>query len=130
MHERHIPSFCGEFIRFTLFKQVPKYLTTGLKRPSGTYSPAAEASTQGLKCKIRTIHILKQQLRISNQELLDNLKSNDFSKIDTIKTYHFSTLYTTISHDKLRYLLFQIMHNCFEHIWHPEIQISCYWETI
>jgi hypothetical protein len=32
---------------FVYLKQVPKYLATGLKRPSGTYSPPAEASTQG-----------------------------------------------------------------------------------
>jgi hypothetical protein len=30
---------------FVFLKQVPKYIATGLKRPSGTYSPPAEAST-------------------------------------------------------------------------------------
>jgi hypothetical protein len=36
------------FIHIRNFKQVPKYLATGLQRPSGTYSPPAEASIQGL----------------------------------------------------------------------------------
>ena len=46
-------------------------------------------------------------------DLLENLKSHDFSKIDSIKTYDFSTLYTTIPHDKLKFRLFQIIDNCF-----------------
>jgi hypothetical protein len=36
-------------IHIRIFKQVPKYLATGLLRPLGTCSPPAEASTQGLK---------------------------------------------------------------------------------
>ena len=36
-----------------------------------------------------------------------------YSKIDCIKTYDFSTLYTTIPHDKLKSRLFQIIDNCF-----------------
>jgi hypothetical protein len=47
------------------------------------------------------------------KELLENFKSHDFSKIDSIKTYDFSTLYTTISHNKLKSRLFQIIENCF-----------------
>ena len=35
------------------------------------------------------------------------------SKIDSIKTYDFSTLYTTIPHNKLKSRLFQIIDNCF-----------------
>jgi hypothetical protein len=77
MHERDNPSFWYEYIKFTfflgsfihirIFKQVPKYLATGLKRPSRTHSPPAdlEASTQGLKWKINTIPILMHQIRIS-----------------------------------------------------------------
>jgi hypothetical protein len=61
----------------------------------------------------------------SSKEILENLKSHDFSKIDSIKTYDFSTLYTTIPHNKLKYGLFQIIDNCFlKQKWHPEIQIS------
>jgi hypothetical protein len=75
MHEGDNPSFWDEFKNYTFFltvlfiyvflKQVPKYLATELKGPSGTYSPPAEASTQGLKCKTNTIPILMHQMRIS-----------------------------------------------------------------
>ena len=49
----------------------------------------------------------------NSKELLENLKSHDFSKIDSIKTYDFFTLYTTIPHNKLKSRLFQIIGNCF-----------------
>ena len=49
----------------------------------------------------------------NSKELLENLKSHDFSKIDSVKTYDFSTLYTTIPHNKLKSRLFQIIDNCF-----------------
>jgi hypothetical protein len=49
----------------------------------------------------------------NSKELLENLKYHDFSKIDSIKTYDFSTLYTTIPHNKLKSRLFQIIDNCF-----------------
>jgi hypothetical protein len=49
----------------------------------------------------------------NSKELLENLKSHDFSKIDSIKTYDFPTLYTTIPHNKLKYRLFQIIDDCF-----------------
>jgi hypothetical protein len=49
----------------------------------------------------------------NSKELLENLKSHDFSKIDSIKTYDFSTLFTTIPHNKLKSRLFQIIDNCF-----------------
>jgi hypothetical protein len=54
---------------YSYFKQVPKYLATGLKRPSGTNSPPAEASTQGLKYKTNTIPILMHQMRISTNQV-------------------------------------------------------------
>jgi hypothetical protein len=75
MHEGDNPSFRYEFINFVffltififfgIFKQEPKYLATGLHRPLGTYSPPAEASTQGLNCKTNTIPVLMHQMRIS-----------------------------------------------------------------
>jgi hypothetical protein len=75
MHKGDNPSFWDEFIKFTffstiffmfrIFNQVPKYLATGLYRPSGTYSPPAEASTQELKCKTNTIPILMHHMIIS-----------------------------------------------------------------
>jgi hypothetical protein len=49
----------------------------------------------------------------NSKELLEKLKSHDFSKIDCIKTYDFSTLYTTIPHNKLKSRLFQIIDNLF-----------------
>ena len=72
MHEGDNPSFLDEIyflldscIHIRIFKQILKYLATGLYRPSGTNSPSAEASTQGLKCKANTIPILMHQMRIS-----------------------------------------------------------------
>jgi hypothetical protein len=49
------------------------------------------------------------------KELFENLKSVDFPKIDNIKTYDFSTLYTTISHNKFlkKARVFQIIDNYF-----------------
>jgi hypothetical protein len=61
--------FLDSLIHIRIFKQVPKYLATGLQRPSGTYNPPAEASTQGLKWKINTIPILMHQMRISTNQV-------------------------------------------------------------
>jgi hypothetical protein len=47
----------------------------------------------------------------NSKELLENLKSRDFSKIGSIKMYDFSTLYTRIPHNKLKSRLFQIIDN-------------------
>jgi hypothetical protein len=79
IHERDNPSFWNEFIKKNIFflselfifvfKKVPKYLATGLKRPSGTNSPPAEVSTQGLKYKTNTIPILMHQMHISTNEV-------------------------------------------------------------
>jgi hypothetical protein len=53
-----------------MFKQIPKYFATGLKRPSRTNSPpAAEASTQELKCKTNIIPILMHQMHISTDQV-------------------------------------------------------------
>jgi hypothetical protein len=49
----------------------------------------------------------------TSKELLENLKSRDFSKIDSMKTYDFSTCYTTIPHKTLKSMLFQIIDNYF-----------------
>jgi hypothetical protein len=38
----------------------------------------------------------------NSKDLLNNLKSRSFSKISSIKTLDFSTLYTTLPHDKLK----------------------------
>jgi hypothetical protein len=39
--------FLDSIIHIRIFKQVPKYLATGLERPSGTYSSVAEAPHRG-----------------------------------------------------------------------------------
>ena len=49
----------------------------------------------------------------NSKELLDNLKSRSTSKITAIKTFDFSTLYTTIPHDKLKERLKDIIHQAF-----------------
>jgi hypothetical protein len=48
----------------------------------------------------------------NSKELLANLKAQNFSQINGIKTYDFSTLYTTIPHEKLKSRLFDIIDIC------------------
>jgi hypothetical protein len=48
---------------------------------------------------------------------LDNLKSRSFSQVSSIKTFDFSTLYTTLPHDKLKTRLKETIHKAFSHIW-------------
>jgi hypothetical protein len=48
-------------------------------------------------------------------ELLADLKAQNFSQINIIKTYDFSTLYTTTLHEKLKCRLSDIIDNCFFH---------------
>ena len=38
----------------------------------------------------------------NSKDLLDNLKSRSFSQVSSIKTFDFSTLYTTLPHDKIK----------------------------
>jgi hypothetical protein len=49
----------------------------------------------------------------NSKELLANLKAQNLFQINSIKTYDFSTLYTTIPHDKLKSRLVDIIDNCF-----------------
>ena len=42
----------------------------------------------------------------NSKELLEHLKSPNFNHITSIKSFDFSTLYTTIPHDKLKNLLY------------------------
>ena len=49
----------------------------------------------------------------NSKELLENLKSRSFSNVTSIKTFDFSTLYTTLPHEKLKTRLKQIIHNAF-----------------
>ena len=45
------------------------------------------------------------------KELLDNLQSHSLISINSIKTYDFSTLYTTIPHTKLKAILSDLIAN-------------------
>ena len=51
----------------------------------------------------------------NSKELLDHLKSPNFNLITNIKSFDFSTLYTTIPHQKLESRLATIIRNSFIH---------------
>ena len=60
------------------------------------------------RSRVNQMWILK-----NSKELLENLKYPIFSQIYSIKTYDFTTLYTTIPHDKLKTRLFNLIDSCF-----------------
>ena len=47
------------------------------------------------------------------KDLLDSLKSRSFSQVSSITNFDFSTLYTTLSHDKLKIRLQETIHKAF-----------------
>ena len=49
----------------------------------------------------------------NSKELLEHLKSNSFSRVNSIQAFDFSTLYTTIPHSKLKERLAKIISNAF-----------------
>jgi hypothetical protein len=49
----------------------------------------------------------------NSKDLLENLKSRSFSQVSSIKTFDFSTLYTTLPHDKLKTRLKETIHKAF-----------------
>ena len=49
----------------------------------------------------------------NSKELIENLKSRSFSTVTSIKTFDFSTLYTTIPHSKLKKRLKDLIFRCF-----------------
>ena len=51
----------------------------------------------------------------NSKDLLDNLKSRSFSHASSIKTFDFSTLYTTLPDDKLKSRLKETIHKAFSH---------------
>jgi hypothetical protein len=51
----------------------------------------------------------------NSKDLLDNLKSRSFSQVSSIKTFDFSTLYTTLPHNKLKTRLKVTIHKAFSH---------------
>jgi hypothetical protein len=50
-----------------------------------------------------------------SKDLLDNLISRSLSQVSSIETFDFSTLYTTLPHDKLKTRLKETMHKAFSH---------------
>jgi hypothetical protein len=55
----------------------------------------------------------------NSKDLLDNLKSRSFSQVSSIKAFDFSTLYTTLPHDKLKTRLK-------EHADHLFLGVACF----
>ena len=55
------------------------------------------------------------QMRIlkNSKDLSENLKAQSLYSVNSIKSFDFSTLYTTISHDKLKSKLKEIVNQCF-----------------
>jgi hypothetical protein len=51
----------------------------------------------------------------NSKDLLDKLKSRSCSQVFSIKTFDFSTLYTTLPHDKLKTRLKETIHKAFSH---------------
>ena len=51
----------------------------------------------------------------NSKDLLHNLKSRSFSQVSSIKTFDFSTLYTTLPHDKVKTRLKETIHKAFSH---------------
>jgi hypothetical protein len=51
----------------------------------------------------------------NSKDLLKNLRSRSFSHVSSIKTFDFSTLYTTLPHDKLKTRLKETIHKAFSH---------------
>ena len=51
----------------------------------------------------------------NSKELLENLKAQSLHSINSIKPFVFSTLYTSIPHDKLKSKLKVIINQCFFH---------------
>jgi hypothetical protein len=51
----------------------------------------------------------------NSKDLLDSLKSRSFSQVSSIKTLDFSTLNTTLPHEKLKTRLKETIHKAFSH---------------
>jgi hypothetical protein len=51
----------------------------------------------------------------NSKDFLDNLQSRSFSHVSSIKTFDFSTLYTTLPHNKLTTRLKETIHKAFSH---------------
>jgi hypothetical protein len=56
-----------------------------------------------------------------SKDLLDDLKSRSFSQVSSIKTVDFSTLYTTLPHDKLYVIDEELQHT--DHLF---LRVACF----
>jgi hypothetical protein len=69
----------------------------------------------------------------NSKELIENIKAQDVSKIDSIKMHAFSIPYTTILQDELKHRLIQIIGTCLLFLfltkWHPKMQRYIFCET-
>ena len=67
-------------------------------------------------CSCQVVSVVYHMWILKNsKDLLDNLKSRSFSQVSSIKTFDFSTLYTTLPHDKLKTRLKETIHKAFSH---------------
>ena len=54
-------------------------------------------------------------IRQNSKKLLESLKARSLNSVNSIKSFDFSTLYTTIPHDQLKSKLKEIINQCFLH---------------
>ena len=59
--------------------------------------------------------VSKMWILKNSKELLENLKAQYIHSVNSIKSFEFSSLYTTIPHDKLKSNLKEIINQCFFH---------------
>ena len=65
---------------------------------------------------IYSLNGINQMWMLKNSnELLENLQANSLTSVNGIKTYDFSTIYTTIPHGKLKSRLKDIIHKVFNY---------------
>jgi hypothetical protein len=62
----------------------------------------------------------------NSKDLLDNLKSRSFSQVFSIKTFDFSTLYTTLPHDKLKTRLKETIHKALYAAFLSRLKLTLY----
>ena len=86
-------------------KPLPKILLTTVKDGLKKYCDVIYSHSG-----INQMWILK-----NSKELLDNLQSHSLSSIHSIKTFDFSTLYTTIPYAKLKFRLSELIKNAFRY---------------
>ena len=85
--------------------QILTRILTAVKEGLQKYSDTAYARNG-----VNQMWILK-----NSKELLENLKAQSLHSVNSIKSFDFSTLYTTIPHDKLKSKLKEIINQCFFH---------------